>query len=98
MDVSRYPLNRQVRAAYQQKSGREPGTFFDQGVAAWQALTAAIQKAGGTDYAALGKALRDQRVDTSVGTIRFDGRGDAEGVGFAVYQVRSGAFVEVRQP
>jgi branched-chain amino acid transport system substrate-binding protein len=98
MDVSKYPLNRQVRAAYQQKFGREPGTFFDQGVAAWQALIAAIQKAGGTDYTALGKALRDQRVDTSVGAIRFDGRGDAEGVGFAVYQVQGGKFVEVKQP
>jgi len=96
MDVGRYPLNQQVRAAYLKKYGREPGTFFDQGAAAWQALIAAIQKAGGTDYAALEKALKGNLVETSVGRIKFDARGDAEGVGFAVYQVRGGRFVEVK--
>lgn len=96
MDVSKYPLNRQVRADYQKKFGREPGTFFDQGAAAFQALAGAIQKAGGTDYAALGKALQGHPVETSVGRIKFDAHGDAEGVGFAVYQVRGGKFVEVK--
>lgn len=96
MDVSKYPLNQQVRAAYQKKFGREPGTFFDQGAAAWQVLAAAIQKAGGTDYASLEKALKGNLVETSVGKIRFDAHGDAEGVGFAVYQVRGGKFAEVK--
>lgn len=96
MDVSRYPLNQQVRAAYRKKTGREPGTFFDQGAAAWQVLAGAIEKAGGTDYAALEKALRGNPVETSVGRIKFDARGDAEGVGFAVYQVHGGTFVEVK--
>jgi branched-chain amino acid transport system substrate-binding protein len=96
LDVSHYPLNQQVRAAYRKKYGREPGTFFDQGVAAWQALVGAIQQAGSTDYAALTKALHSHLADTSVGRIKFDTRGDAEGVGFAVYQVRDGKFTEVR--
>lgn len=96
MDVAQYPLNQQVRAAYQKKSGREPGMFFDQGAAAWQVLVAAVQKAGGTDYAALEKVLKSNPVDTSVGKIKFDARGDAEGVGFAVYQVRGGKFAEVK--
>jgi branched-chain amino acid transport system substrate-binding protein len=96
MDVGKYPLNRQVRDSYVKKYGREPGMFFDQGAAAWQALVAAIEKAGGTDYAALGKALKGNIVETSVGRIRFDARGDAEGVGFAVYQVNNGSFVEVK--
>ncbi|MCM2265353.1 MAG: branched-chain amino acid ABC transporter substrate-binding protein [Desulfuromonadales bacterium] len=96
MDVARYPLNQQVRAAYQKKFGREPGMFFDQGAAAWQTLVAAIQKAGGTDYAELERALKGNLVETSVGKIKFDAKGDAEGVGFAVYQVRGGKFVEVK--
>jgi branched-chain amino acid transport system substrate-binding protein len=96
MDVGKYPLNQQVRAAYRQKFGREPGMFFDQGAAAWQVLVAAIQKAGGTDYAALEKALKGTLVETSVGRIKFDVHGDAEGVGFAVYQVQGGKFVEIR--
>ncbi|MHB8707889.1 MAG: branched-chain amino acid ABC transporter substrate-binding protein [Desulfuromonadales bacterium] len=96
MEVGRHELNQQVRAAYLKRFSREPGTFFDQGAAAWQTLVAAIQKAGGTDSAALEKALKGNRVETSVGKIRFDAHGDAEGVGFAVYQVRGGKFVEVR--
>lgn len=96
VDVSKYPLNQQVRAAYQQQYGREPGTFFDQGAAAWQALVAAIQQAGSTDAGAVAKALRTNWVETSVGKIRFDASGDAEGVGFAVYQVRGGKFTEVQ--
>jgi branched-chain amino acid transport system substrate-binding protein len=95
-DVTSYPLNQQVRAAYRQRYGREPGTFFDQGVAAWQVLVSAIQKTGGTDYEALTKALQNNTVDTSIGRIKFDIRGDAEGVGFAVYQVRGGKFTEVQ--
>jgi branched-chain amino acid transport system substrate-binding protein len=96
LDVSNYPLNQQVRAAYRQKYGREPGTFFDQGVAAWQALVGAIQAAGSTDYPAVTRALQSHPVDTSIGRIKFDAHGDAEGVGFAVYQVRGGKFTEVQ--
>lgn len=96
MDVASYPLNRQMRTAFVKKYGHEPGMFFDQGVAAWQVLVAAIRTAGGTGYAALEKALKGKPVETSVGKIRFDARGDAEGVGFAVYQVKNGAFAEVK--
>lgn len=96
LDVTRYPVNQEVRAAYRKRYGRDPGTFFDQGVAAWQVLVAAIHKSGSTDYAALTRALQTNLVDSSVGRIKFDARGDAEGVGFAVYQVRGGKFIEVQ--
>ena len=59
-----------------------------------QSILAAIEASGGTDYAGLEKALRNNYVDTSVGKIKFDGKGDAEGVGFSVYQVQGGNFVE----
>jgi len=42
------------------------------------------------------KALRTTYVNTPLGKISFDGRGDAIGVGFSVYQVRNGAYVQVR--
>ena len=45
---------------------------------------------------ALGKALKSSPVDTTVGKIKFDAKGDAEGVGFSVYQVKGGAFAEVK--
>ena len=96
MDVSKYPLNVKAHNDYKAKYGKEPGTFFDQGYAATLAALNAIKVAGGTDYDALGKALKSSVIETTVGKIKFDARGDAEGVGFSVYQVRKGAFVEVK--
>lgn len=94
MDVSSYAANKKAKADYISKYGKEPGTFFDQGYAAMQVVLNAIKVAGGTDYAALEKALKSSYVDTAVGKIKFDAKGDAEGVGFSVYQVQGGKFVE----
>ncbi len=96
MDVSAYAENRQARADYTGKYGKEPGTFFDQGYAAMQAIMNAIKVSGGTEYAGLEKALKTSYVDTTVGKIRFDAKGDAEGVGFSVFQVQGGKFVELK--
>ena len=96
MDVSRFPENQAAHKAYQVRYGKEPGTFFDQGYAAMQALLAAIRASGGTDFTGLEKALHGNFVDTAVGRIRFDAKGDAEGVGFSVYQVKNGVFAEVK--
>ena len=95
-DVSKLPLNAKAREEHIAKFGKEPGTFFDQGYAATLAALNAIKVAGGTDYDALGKALKSSPVDTTVGKIKFDAKGDAEGVGFAVYQVKGGKFAEVK--
>ena len=46
--------------------------------------------------AAVKKALQSNDVDTPVGSIRFDERGDAVGVGFAMFQVKDGQYVEVK--
>ncbi|MEO8410244.1 MAG: branched-chain amino acid ABC transporter substrate-binding protein [Propionivibrio sp.] len=95
-DVSKLPLNVKVHDAYKAKYGKDPGTFFDQGYAATLAAVNALKVAGSTDFDALAKALKSSPVDTTVGTIKFDAKGDAEGVGFSVYQVKNGAFVEVK--
>lgn len=95
MDVSRYEENQEARAAFKEKYGKEPGTFFDQGYAAMQAALNAIQVANSTEMADLEKALKNNLVKTAVGEIKFDAKGDAVGVGFSVYQVRNGDFVEV---
>lgn len=96
MDVSKFPLNVKAHNDYKAKYGKEPGTFFDQGYAAMLAALNAVKVAGGTDYAALTKALKSSPVETTVGKIKFDNKGDAEGVGFSVYQVKKGEFVEVK--
>lgn len=94
MDVSKYAENKKAREDYQAKYGKEPGTFFDQGYAAMQAALNAIKVSDGTDAAELEKALKTSMVDTAVGKIKFDAKGDAVGVGFSVYQVKGGQFVE----
>ncbi|MBS1229619.1 MAG: branched-chain amino acid transporter substrate-binding lipoprotein [Proteobacteria bacterium] len=95
-DVSKLPLNTKAHADYKAKYGKEPGTFFDQAMAATVAALNAVKVAGGTDYDALTRALKTSLVDTTIGKIKFDAKGDAEGVGFSVYQVKNGAFVEVK--
>ena len=93
MDVTKYTSNQKARADYTAKFGKDPGTFFDQGYAALQAALNAIKVSGGTDYAKLGAALKSNEVETTVGKIKFDAKGDAVGVGFSVYQVKGGVFV-----
>ncbi|HIP83649.1 MAG TPA: branched-chain amino acid ABC transporter substrate-binding protein, partial [Desulfocapsa sulfexigens] len=51
---------------------------------------------GSTDMPAVVKALRTEKVDTPVGKIHFDEKGDAVGVGFVMYQVKDGKYMEVK--
>ena len=69
------------------------GLFYLNAYAATQALLNAIAKAGGTDYAAVNKALRTQWVETPLGKISFDAKGDAKGIGFSMYVVKNGRYV-----
>jgi branched-chain amino acid transport system substrate-binding protein len=96
MDVSKNPMAIEATEAHKKKYGEDPGAFYLTGCAATWALLNAIEKTGGTDYDALHKALRTEMVDTELGKIKFDDKGDAIGVGFAVYQVRGGEYVEVK--
>lgn len=95
-DTSRNPLTRAAIEAHKSQYGSEPGAFFLNAYAATQAALHAIATAGSTDYAALGKALRESSVETPLGQIHFDERGDAVGVGFAMYVVKDGAYQEVK--
>jgi branched-chain amino acid transport system substrate-binding protein len=95
-DVSKNPLAIAANEAHKKAYGSDPGAFFLNAYAATQAILNAIQKAGSTDYAAIGKALQTQYAETPLGKIKFDKRGDAIGVGFSVYQVRKGVYVEVK--
>jgi len=94
-DVSKNPLAIAANDAHKKVYGSDPGAFFLNAYAAAQALLNAIKKAGSTDYEKVSKALKTEYVDTPLGEIRFDDRGDAIGVGFSVYQVQNGSYVEV---
>ena len=96
-DTSTNPMDKAVKEAYKKAYGEDVGVFSINGYAATQALLNAIQKAGSTDYDAIVKALRTEYVDTPLGKIKFDDRGDAIGVGFSVYQVKNGKYVELKK-
>ena len=95
-DVSKNPMAIAATEAHKKAYGKDPGAFFLNAYAATLALLNGIEKAGSTDYNAVEKALRTQFVETPLGKIRFDERGDAVGVGFSMYQVQNGVFVELK--
>jgi len=83
-------------ADHEKEFGAKPGAFFPQAYAAAQALLNAVAKAGSTDYDKVVAALHNELIDTPVGKIKFDAKGDAEGVSFSVYQVKSGKYELVK--
>jgi branched-chain amino acid transport system substrate-binding protein len=95
-DVSKNPLAISANDIHKKTHGSDPGAFYLNGYAAAQALLNAIEKAGSTDYDAVSKALRSEYVETPLGKISFDERGDAIGVGFSMYQVKNGVYAEVK--
>jgi branched-chain amino acid transport system substrate-binding protein len=95
-DVTSNPIAQAARKKHMEVYGEEPGAFFDNAYTAALALTNAIEKAGSTDHEAIAKVLKTDDVATPFGNIRFDDHGDAIGVGFSVYQVQNGEYVQVQ--
>ena len=95
-DNSANPLSNAAIEAHKKAYKSDPGAFYENAYSAALALLNAIEKAGSTDMAAVVKALQTEDVDTPVGKIHFDAKGDAVGVGFAMYVVKDGAYVEVK--
>lgn len=96
MDTSANPVAQEARRKHQEKYGEEPGPFFMNAYSGMLAVVNAIQSANSTDPDAIMNALRNSPVNTPVGNITFDEKGDAIGVGFAMYQVQNGRYVELR--
>lgn len=96
MDTSKLPMAVKAIEAHKAKYGEEPGAFFKEAYAATQALLNAIEKAKSTDYDAIVKALKSEYVETTLGKISFDAKGDVIGFGFSVFQVKNGAYVELK--
>jgi len=95
-DTTKNPMAIAAVAAHKKAYGSDPGAFFLNGYAGALALINAIEKAKSTNSSAVAKALRTYDVNTPLGKIKFDRRGDAIGVGFSMYQVRNGTYVEVK--
>jgi len=95
-DVSSNPMAQAANEAHVAAYGEDPGAFFLNAYAAALALLNAIEQAGSTDYDAISNALKTKNVDTPLGSIRFDEKGDALGVGFSMYRVKNGAYYEIK--
>ena len=95
-DTSKNPLVIAANEAHKKTYGSDPGAFYLNAYAATQAILNAIQKAKSTDYTKVSNALHTYAVDTPLGKIKFDKKGDAIGAGFTMYQVRNGVYVEVK--
>ena len=93
-DSSHLPIAQEARAAHIAAFGSNPGQFFENAYAATQALLNAVEKAGSTDSEAIMHILRTEYVDTPIGKIRFDAKGDCYGEGFAMFKVVDGRFVQ----
>jgi len=96
MDTSTNPMTIAATKEHQKAYGSDPGAFFLNAYAATQSLLNAIDQAGSTDYDAVSKALKENFVETTLGKIKFDDKGDAIGIGFAIYQVKDGVYKEVK--
>jgi branched-chain amino acid transport system substrate-binding protein len=96
MDVSSNPMAAAANAAHKAAYGEDPGAFFLNAYSAALALLNAIEQSGSTDYDAISKSLQMDLVDTPLGKIKFDKMGDATGVGFSMYRVQDGAYVELK--
>lgn len=93
-DTSKLPAFIKAKEEHIKKFGAEPGSFFYNAYAATQALLNAIEKAGSTETAKLVDALHNEYVETPMGKLRFNQKGDAAGMGLSIYQIKDGKFVE----
>jgi branched-chain amino acid transport system substrate-binding protein len=94
-DTADNPLSKIAVQEHQDTFGSDPGAFYKNAYSAALAMVNALEKAGSTDLADLKKALQTEKDETPVGNIYFNEQGDAVGVGFSVYQVQNGVFVEM---
>lgn len=94
-DVSQSPIAKIAEQKHVDKYGEQSGAFYLNGYAAAQAILNAIDQAGSTDPQKVMEAMRTNYVETPLGKIKFDEKGDAIGVGFSVYQVQDGKYVEL---
>lgn len=94
-DVSKNEMTSIANDEHKQAYGEDPGPFFIEAYSATLAILNAIEKAGSTDYDAVSAALKSEYVDTPLGKIKFDDKGDAMGVGFSTYRVQNGVYKEL---
>lgn len=93
-DFTHLPITQKATENHRKAFGSDPGQFFDLAYAATWALLNAVDKAGSLEPDAIASALRAESVETPIGKIKFNEKGDVEGAGFAMFKVIDGKFVD----
>jgi branched-chain amino acid transport system substrate-binding protein len=95
-DNSANPLATKAKEEHKKAFNSDPGAFYEGAYAATMLMLNAIEKAGSTKLEDLKKVLQTEKVDTPVGAVSFDQKGDAIGVGFSMYVVEKGQYIVVK--
>jgi branched-chain amino acid transport system substrate-binding protein len=95
IDTTKSPMAIAAIEHHRKVYGEEPGAFYLNAYSATLCLLQAIEKAGSTEFDAIANALRTNWFDTPLGKISFDEKGDAKGIGFAMYRVVDGQYKEM---
>lgn len=82
--------------AYQAVEYRNPDTYSINGHAAMTALAEGARRAQSTEGPRVAQALREIEIDTVIGPVSFDARGDLRAPRVFIFQVRDQAFVQVQ--
>ncbi|MDH7486971.1 MAG: branched-chain amino acid ABC transporter substrate-binding protein [Anaerolineae bacterium] len=81
--------------AYQAVEYRNPDTYSINGYAALQALAEGVKQAGSLEAGKVAEALRRIDLQTFVGRVRYDERGDLREPQIYIFQVQRDEFVQV---
>ncbi len=92
-DTSKNPLTIEYREKFKKSEGAEPGSFFDNGVAAALAIVNALEKAPSFSADDVAATLRSEKVESPFGPISFDEHGDPVGIGFNMFVVKDGQYI-----
>ncbi len=94
--VHKSPAIEAALADHAKRYTEDVGPYFFYSIAATEALFDAITKVGNTtDIEAIKKQLQENTVETIMGPISFNEKGDLEGAAASMYEVKGGKFVEV---
>jgi branched-chain amino acid transport system substrate-binding protein len=81
--------------AYRQVEFRNPDTYSINGYSALAVLAEGVKKAKSLDSAKVSAAIRSLQMNTLIGQIAYDDRGDLKDPRIYIFQVRSSAFMQV---
>ncbi len=82
--------------SYQQLETRNPGTYSIAGYSAMTVLAEGVKKANSLDVAAIEQALHASQLDSLIGTVAYDSKGDLKDQRIYIFQVKNADFTQIK--